>query len=82
MDTIKLWIENRLDNEIDKPYEEVANGFRTSSYFERYVFETFTTLRDMLLLYLASKDGENATFEPEDFESFYDYMRVEVKKWS
>lgn len=74
--TIKLWLENRLDGEIEKPYTEVLEAFKASSYFERYIFEPFTDLADMLDLFITAKDGLNSTYEIKDFIA----LRDEVKR--
>lgn len=83
MRTITLWVGNRLDGEIQKPFSDVLEEFKNSSYFERYIFEPETYLRDMLLLFITAKDGLNSTYDvedPTDFEDLYDYIRAEVKK--
>lgn len=80
MDTIKLWIENRLDNEVERSYSDIWEEFKYSKYFEEYVFEPHSTIREKLIHFITFKDGLNASYDLPDFEALYDYVREASKR--
>ncbi|NOR56994.1 MAG: hypothetical protein GQ474_00545 [Sulfurimonas sp.] len=76
---MRLWVDNRLDNQIEKSFDEIKSEFMDSEYYERYLSDDVSYIRDMLLQFLTMKDGLHASFDNDDFEELYDYIRVATR---
>ena len=64
--TLKIWKDNRLDQEESITFQEVIKKFKKSENWADYIF-TSMSLEEALSLFMASKDGLNCTYENEDF---------------
>lgn len=79
METITLWINNRLDKETSRTFEAVKDGFFTSRFYSTYNDDMgYYSIREALLAYLTDTEGLNAAFEQDEFEKLYDYIRGEI----
>ncbi len=79
LDTMKLWIDNRLDSETEKTFDEIKEEFINSKFFKEYKESEHIYLRDALINYLATTDGLHASFDNDDFERLYVYIRVTTR---
>lgn len=77
---MKLWKENKIDQEYELSHKEIIEGFKKSSYYKRYKNPDDIDLDYALRLYITSKDGLNSIFgKYDDFDKLYEYAREEVK---
>lgn len=69
---MKLWKDNRLDQEHEIPNEDVAAGYLASDYAK-----VAMPLERMLNLYIANPDGLSSTWgDPHNAEDRHDFDAV------
>lgn len=78
-ETLKIWKENRLDQEETLSFQEVIKKFKNSEYWENYIF-TSMSLEEALTLLMASKNGLNCTYEKEEFQELLSFLKLKIKK--
>lgn len=77
--TLKVWKENRLDQEETLTFQEVIRKFKKSDDWGNYIF-TSMSLEEALTLFMASKDGLNCTYENEDFQRLLSFLKKTIKE--
>jgi hypothetical protein len=70
--TIKLWRENRVDQEWELSFEEVLNRFRVSEFFG---LEEWLDRR--LRAFITDQKGLNSVFEEADYQKLLEKARKE-----
>lgn len=78
-ETLKIWKENRLDQEETLSFQEVIKKFKNSEYWGNYIF-TSMSLEEALTLFMASKNGLNCTYEKEEFQELLSFLKLKIKK--
>lgn len=66
---MKLWRENRLDQEWESTFEEIYQGFKNSEWYD-----VPYPLERKLSLYMTDSKYLNSTFERDDFHKLVDYI--------
>jgi hypothetical protein len=72
---MKLWKENKLNQEWEKPNEEIANEF-IKSKFNNETRPTDSQLR----LFVTARDGLNSVFEEDEYQELYELVLKLLKK--
>ena len=72
---MKLWKENRLDQEYELPDEEVVKRFLTWAETHQ-----FNILDRALADFICSKEGLNSSFEIADLDRIFGKALAEIKK--
>lgn len=72
---IKLWRENRLDQEWEIKLQNLAKGFVESEYYKRYMEGML--LERCIRGYITASDGLNSVFEERDFNEIFSAVRKE-----
>ena len=80
---MKLWKGNLLKGEYEATLEEIYNGFMESIHYLRWIqHKTKCDLRGSLAMYLiSSDDGLASTFEQDDFNKLYEYIKHRVEEY-
>lgn len=78
-ETLKIWKENRLDQDETLSFQEVIKKFKNSEYWGEYIF-TSMSLEEALTLFMASKNGLNCTYENEEFQELLSFLKLKIKK--
>ena len=76
---LKVWKDNRLDQEESITFQEVIKKFKKSENWADYIF-TSMSLEEALSLFISSKDGLNCSYENEDFQKLLSFLKTEIKK--
>lgn len=66
---MKLWKENRLDQEWESTFEEIYQGFKASEWYD-----VPYPLERKLALYMTDSKYLNSTYEKDDFLKLVDYI--------
>ncbi len=66
---MKLWRENRLDQEWESTFEEIYQGFKASEWYD-----VTYPLERKLALYMTDSKYLNSTYEKADFSKLVDYI--------
>ena len=69
---MKIWIENKVENEIEISFEEIAQKFFNSEIFKQA--EKEDRFERLFLLFLADKNGLNCTYEQKDYAPLFEYV--------
>ena len=71
---IRLWIGNKLDNEILMSYEDVITGFLESEFYKNYKDPSNQMFMEHFIrTYITFPEGLNASFDIEEYNNFYEY---------
>lgn len=74
---IKLWRENRLDQEWQITTQDLAKGFIESEYHKRYLDGML--LERCIRGYVTASDGLNSVFEEKDFDEIFKSVRNSIE---
>ena len=76
---IKLWKENRVDQEYEMDINEIAKRFKESKYYTEY-FKQGWPLDRALPLFICSRDGLNSVNDVKDYETIREAVRDYIRK--
>jgi len=66
---MKLWRENRIDQEWESTFEEIYRGYKASEWYD-----VAYPLERKLALYMTDSKYLNSTYEKDDFLKLVDYI--------
>lgn len=73
---MKLWKENRTDQQWELSMEEIAEQFASSQYSPHVI--KHWRLERCLRAFLTAPDGLNSVFDEEDFDELYTIVSERV----
>jgi len=72
--TVKLWKENKTDQEWEIPVEELVKRFMESKIYKDKETLYYHGVGPSLTLFISGKDGLNSVIENEDFKKVEDCL--------
>lgn len=72
---MKLWKNNKLNEEYELPFVVIYQGFKKSKFYD-WVVKGFWQMDRALRGYLTAgePEGLQSTFEEDDYEDLFDYV--------